>query len=210
MKKLAVLIAFVLGAFILQAQEKENYKFFMSANMGKSTFVGRSGISIINHDQDKFEAIKLNGIIGWDNNKQSFGLEFFLSGTNAKYNDMLSESIGINGIGFFVGGKYMLNNDLFTELSAGAGLLCGRESIAYNTSTQKFDFDPINRYGVYAKLGLSFGVEVNSQMSFGLKSDIFAGALDGKDLPMEIMQYKVKNNNAIGTYSSSIFVKIRL
>lgn len=210
MKKLAVLIAFVLGAFILQAQEKENYKFFMSANMGKSTFVGRSGISIINHDQDKFEAIKLNGIIGWDNNKQSFGLEFFLSGTNAKYNDMLSESIGINGIGFFVGGKYMLNNDLFTEFSAGAGLLCGRESIAYNTSTQKFDFDPINRYGVYAKLGLSFGVEVNSQMSFGLKSDIFAGALDGKDLPMEIMQYKVKNNNAIGTYSSSIFVKIRL
>lgn len=123
---------------------------------------------------------------------------------------MLSESIGINGIGFFVGGKYMLNNDLFTEFSAGAGLLCGRESIAYNTSTQKFDFDPINRYGVYAKLGLSFGVEVNSQMSFGLKSDIFAGALDGKDLPMEIMQYKVKNNNAIGTYSSSIFVKIRL
>lgn len=210
MKKLAVLIVFVLGAFILQAQEKENYKFFMSANMGKSTFVGRSGISIINHDQDKFEAIKFNGIIGWDNNKQSFGLEFFLSGTNAKYDDMLSESIGINGIGFFLGGKYMLNNDLFTELSAGAGLLCGRESIAYNTSTQKFDFDPINRYGAYSKLGLSFGVEVNSQMSFGLKSDIFVGALDGKDLPMEIMQYKVKNNNAIGAYSSSIFVKIRL
>lgn len=210
MKKLAVLITFVLGAFILQAQEKENHKFFMSANMGKSTFVGRSGISIINHDQDKFEAIKFNGIIGLDNNKQSFGLEFFLSGTNAKYNDMLSESIGINGIGFFVGGKYMLNNDLFTEFSAGAGLLCGRESIAYNTSTQKFDFDPINRYGVYAKLGLSFGVEVNSQTSFGLKGEVFAGALDGKDLPMEIMQYKVKNNNAIGAYSSSIFVKIRL
>lgn len=210
MKRLAVLITFVLGAFILQAQEKENYKFFMSANMGKSSFIGKSGISIIDHDQDKFEAIKFNGIIGWDNNKQSFGLEFFLSGTNAKYNDMLSESIGINGVGFFVGGKYMLNNDFYTELSAGAGLLCGRENIAYSTPTQKFDFDPINRYGAYAKVGLSLGVEVNSQMSFGLKGEVFAGALDGKDLPTEIMQYKVKNNNVIGAYSSSIFVKIRL
>ncbi len=210
MKKLAVLIVLVLGAFMLQAQEKENYKFFMSADIGKASFIARSGISMVDYNQDKFDAIKFNGVIGWDNNKQSFGLEFFLSGTNAKYNDMLSESIGINGIGFFVGGKYMLNNDLFTELSAGAGLLCGRESITYKSPNVEFDFDPKNRYGAYAKLGLSLGVEINSQMSFGLKGEIFGGALDSKDLPMEIMQYKVKNNNVIGSYSSSIFVKIRL
>lgn len=209
MKRLAVLIVLVLGAFILQAQEKESYKFFISADIGKSTFIARSGISMIEYDQDKFDALKFNGIIGWDNNKQSFGLEFFLSRTNAKYDETLSESIGINGVGFFVGGKYMLNYDLFTEFSAGAGLLCGRESITYKTATQNTDFDPINRYGAYAKLGVSMGVNINSQISFGIKGDIFGGALDGKNLPAEIIKYQVKNNNVIGAYSTSIFAKIR-
>lgn len=210
MKKIAVLVVFVFGVFILQAQEVYSYKFFMSAEIGTSSFIARSGISMIDHNQDKFESLKFNGIIGWDNNEYNFGLEFFLSGTSAKYDDMLSESIGINGIGLFAGGKYMLSNSLFTELSAGVGLLCGRENITYKTTTQKFDFDPINRYGVYAKLGLGLGINLNSKTSFGIKGEILEGVLDGKDLPMKIMQYKVKNNNAIGTYSTSIFVKIRL
>ncbi|GEM_PF-2929695 len=205
MKKIFVLATLVLVSILGVAQEESRHKFFVSFDMGASSFFNRSGISLIDHEQNRFSATRYRIVLGLDNTRQSLGIEYLFSEIGIRYNNNLNESVGIHGIGLQEGWRNSFKECFFMDYSISLGLLLGKEVITYN----KKDFDGINRTGFYTKFGLGCGMEVNN-IAFGARGDIMVGYLNKKTLPNEIQIYKNTHNRVIDDATISLFFQVRM
>ena len=66
----------VLLSLNLSAQEKnDGYRFSMAVDLGVQNFLGRSGISMIDYNQNDFSSMRYNCLLGFNNSKRFFALE---------------------------------------------------------------------------------------------------------------------------------------
>lgn len=206
MKKRIVLVAVLLLSIIAVAQEKnDGYRFSMAVDLGVQNFLGRSGISMIDYNQNDFSSMRYNCLLGFNNSKRFFALELSLSSIEAKYDNTLRESISIYGLGLLSENKLPVQEKLFINYTIGAGLLASSECIRYNS----LDLDSFHRLGAYIKFGIGLGFDVNN-LTIGAKEEIVEGYLQSKDLPSQIKLYQTPENRIIFSSITSLFLKIRL
>ena len=204
MKKI-ILIVILLFTIVATAQDNNRYRFFMSLELGVQNFFNRSTISMIDYNQDNFIFSKYNCILGLDNLKEIFALEISASGGEIKYDKNLRETVSVLNIGLLHEKKFFCKENFFLEYITGVGLLTSSEFITYNSK----DLDAFYRLGGYVKYGLGFGFDVNN-FTIGLKGDIINGYLQSKSLPSIINTYQIPKNRNISSYTTSLFLKIRL
>ena len=193
MKKIIALATVLLFSIIALAQEKnDGYRFSMAVDLGVQNFFNRSGISMIDYNQDDFSSMRYNCLLGFNNSKKFFALELSLSSVEAKYDNTLRESISIYGLGVLSENKFPVQEKLFIDYTIGAGLLASSELIKYNS----LELNSFHRLGAYIKFGIGLGFDV-SNLTIGAKEEIMGGYLQSKDLPSQIKLYQTPENRII-------------
>ncbi|MDO5760184.1 MAG: hypothetical protein Q4Q06_04090 [Bacteroidota bacterium] len=211
MKRFLFLVAFLFVILCSQAQWTDytrwdyKYRFFVSVEGGMTKFLNKYGISMVEYGSSPLEAIKINGMLGVDNSENIWGMDFFVCMAEAKSTTVaISEQLRFGGIGLAIGVKNFISEHFFWEPSLTGGLLLQSNNIKLSGVAT----ETMNRWGLYCKFLLGFGVNIK-RVSLGVKGEFIAGEFKTKQLSNSLRAYQTGNKGGITAYGASLFLKVK-